>query len=96
MKWKGQEIKTIGDIMSVGIDRCATVEEAREFMRLYRLDTPHADVNIGYLSGYYGPEEMRRIQEWFGVSHPIFGRSVPTPEEALEAGRKAGKKAHAK
>jgi len=93
MEWKGRALKTIGDLMTHGIDKCATPEEAQEFMRLYRAETEHADANIGYLSGYYGAEKMRRIQQWFGCAHPIFGRAVPTMEEALEAGKKMAKKA---
>lgn len=86
MTWKGRDLRTIGDLMDHGIDACATREEAHEFMRLYRAENEHADANIGYLSGYYGPETMQRIQDWFGVAHPVFGRSVPTPEEAFAAG----------
>jgi len=40
------------------------------------------------MSGYYGPEQMARIQHWFGVAHPIFGQKVPSPEKALEAGKR--------
>ena len=89
MNWKGQELTTIGDLCTFGIEKCDTPDEAQEFMRLYRTENTHADENIGYLSGYYGPETMRRIQEWFGVSHPIFGTSVPSPEEAFAAGQQA-------
>lgn len=28
------------------------------------------------------------MRELFDVSHPIFGRQSPTPEEALEAGKR--------
>lgn len=87
MEWKGQELVTIGDLMGKGIDKCDGPEEAQEFMRLYRAENPYADENIGYLSGYYGTDDMRRIQEWFGAAHPIFGSAVPTPKEAFEAGR---------
>ena len=90
MNWKGHDLITIGDLMYHGIDKCETPEEAQEFMRLYRADSPHADVNIGYLSGYYGATDMRRIQQWFGCAHPIFGTAIPTQEEALEAGKKRG------
>lgn len=88
MNWKGHELVTIGDLMTYGIDKCETPEEAQEFMRLYRAESPHADANIGYLSGYYGATTMRRIQQWFGCVHPIFGTATPTPEEAFEAGKK--------
>lgn len=77
MVWKDRELITIGDLMYHGIDKCDTPEEAQKFMELYRAENPHADENIGYLSGYYSPQKMRRIQEWFGVSHPIFGNLFP-------------------
>jgi hypothetical protein len=73
MIWKGKELKTIGDLMDHGISKCTTREEAQEFMRQYRAETPHADSNIGYLSGYYSPEEGARIRDWFGVKHPVLG-----------------------
>ena len=71
MIWKGESFLTIGDFMTKGIECCLTAEEARAFMAAYRAETPHADVNIGYLSGYYGEADRCRIQEWFGVVHPI-------------------------
>jgi len=93
MNWKGQELLTIGDLCRLGIDKCNSPEEAQEFMRLYRIENEYADQNIGYLSGYYGRDDMRRIQEWFGVSHPIFGTSVPSPEDAFAAGEQMAKEA---
>jgi hypothetical protein len=87
MIWKGHELVTIGDLVNHGIDACATREEAAEFMKQYRAENPYAYANVGYLSGYYGREDMARIQDWFQTSHPIFGRSNPTPEEAFAAGQ---------
>ena len=87
MKWKGRQLTTIGDLMMHGIDACNSPQEAREFMVLYREETPHAAANIGYLSGYYDHKNMRRIQDWFQVEHPIFGTRIPTLEAALEAGK---------
>jgi hypothetical protein len=90
MNWKGHELVTIGDLMDHGIDACATREEAEEFMKQYRAEEPHAYANVGYLSGYYSSERMAQIQDWFQTSHPIFGRSQPSAEEAFETGRKLG------
>ena len=70
MQWYGRELKTIGD-MIWGINQCHNPEDALAFMALYRAENKRADSNIGYLSGYYGPEETKRIQTWFGVVHPI-------------------------
>lgn len=90
----------------IGSALCAltTRDEARDFWRHYvaYLSRPDAKLigrspaevaasNIGYLMGYYGPEERRRVYDLFSefdVAHPIFGRSEPTFDEALAAGRK--------
>lgn len=87
MKWKNRELKTIFDLMTHGINECENKVEALEFMSLYRKECPAAaDVNIGYLSGYYSPQEAQRIMDWFEVSHPVFGRGTPSNEEALAKG----------
>lgn len=86
MIWKGKTLNTIGDLMQDGISKCDSPEEAREFMRLLRIDSPHADENIGYLSGYYSETEMIRIQNWFEVSHPVFGKGPVDPEVAIARG----------
>ena len=91
MRWKGRTLKTYGDIMDHGINKCKTPEEARRFMKLYRKETVHAAANIGYISGYYDSANMRRIQDWFQVAHPIFGSYEPTPKEAFETGKRMGK-----
>jgi len=92
MEWKGKNLKTWGDI-GKAIDKIISIEpieearkEAQKFMRIYRKENKYADKNIGYFSGYYSRETMRKIQDLFCVSHPIFGKSIPTPKEALEAG----------
>jgi hypothetical protein len=48
--------------------------------------TQIAKINIGYFAGYYGSETSARIHELFETVHPIFGKSQPTPEEAIKAG----------
>ena len=93
--WKEREIKTLGGIGKAieGILKSKDPQvEADAFMKLYRADTPHADENIGYISGYYDSDKMRRIQELFCVVHPVFGNKVPTPKEAFEMGKKLGSK----
>lgn len=45
-------------------------------------------INLGYFSGYYNAETATRVNRLFNTTHPIFGDRRPTPEEALEAGRK--------
>lgn len=90
MEWRGEVLTTIGDLMQKGIDRCETPGEAQAFMTLYRAENEHADTNIGYLSGYYDHKKMSQIQQWFGVAHPVFGNTIPTMDEAFEAGKQLG------
>lgn len=96
MNWKGKHLRTIGDVMEHGIDKCATKEEAREFMELLCAEHSSARQDIGYLSGYYSAADAKRIREWFEVTHPIFGNSSPTQKEAYEAGLRMGEAARAK
>jgi hypothetical protein len=59
-------------------------------MALYRAENPHADENVGYVSGYHDPETMAQIQEFCDCSHPIFGRRKPSSEECFELGKRVG------
>lgn len=29
--------------------------------------------NVGYFAGYYDQTTMRRVNEWLGAAHPVFG-----------------------
>lgn len=87
MNWKGRELATIGDL-SDAMEACKTREDAQAFMAAYRAENEHADVNIGYLTGYYDWETADRMRDWFGVTHPVFGDRHPTFDEALEAGKR--------
>lgn len=86
LAWKGRELVTIGDI-AFAVTSCETRQEAEAFMAAYRIYTPHADANVGYLSGYEDRETRARIHDWFGVVHPIFGRAELTTRQLLAAGR---------
>lgn len=93
MDWKGRELAIIRDYMDA-LGGLENPEEAQEFMHLAREDSPYADENIGYLTGYFTPETTQRLQRWCGVTHPIFGRTALTPKEAFELGKRlAGEKA---
>lgn len=86
-EWKGKLIETIGDLGSA----CAALENAKEggeFFAAYLAVNVHAASNIGYVAGYFNRETMRRIHEYTGTTHPIFGRHEPTPEEAFELGKR--------
>ena len=45
-------------------------------------------INIGYYAGYYDGETQERVNQIFRTTHPIFGASRPTPEQAFEAGKR--------
>jgi len=47
--------------------------------------------NLSYIAGYYDHKVFQNIMQWLGTSHPVFGRNYPTPEEALEKGKKLAK-----
>lgn len=99
--WKGKELKTMGDISNVveeiiGLPDEQAKAEAKKFIETYEVSIDRREgvvaSNIGYLSGYYDTDTMKRIQTIFAVQHPVFGNAVPTPKEAFEAGIKAGEK----
>jgi hypothetical protein len=92
MIWKGKNLKTIGDLMEFGIDKCATKEEALQFMRLYRHENKHANENIGYLSGYYDTQRRKQIQDWFEVTHPILGNGDVHEKFAMAQGKNMGQR----
>jgi hypothetical protein len=52
--------------------------------------------NIGYYCGYYPPAIADKVYEMFDTEHPIFGRTHPTPEEALRIGMEMGRAAKEK
>lgn len=45
-----------------------------------------AKINLGYFAGYYDHDTSVRAHRLFKCTHPIFGNSNPTPEEAFAAG----------
>lgn len=74
MIWKGEELVTIRDFLTKGINQCQSREEAQEFMKLYRAENSRAVENIEFMSCYYAPDEVVRIISWFGIekglAHP--------------------------
>lgn len=64
-------------------------------MRVSGNDRTKAEIiersNLGYFSGYCDRETAERVFLLFDCSHPIFGRTRPTDEEALKAGRDAAR-----
>lgn len=45
-----------------------------------------AKINIGYFAGYFDHETNVRVQRLFQCTHPIYGSSWPTTDEAFAAG----------
>jgi hypothetical protein len=94
MIWKGKHLQTYGDIIEA-IRACSNQTEAQDFLCKYTVycgnNIKIAESNIGYLAGYLSKEEAIKIFELFHVTHPIFGDTWPTPEEAFEMGQKYGK-----
>lgn len=99
MEWHGRPIDSVTDVCAVMESICASDNaeaEAASFMEAYRAYTPHADTNIGYMIGYYDHEKALRMQQLFGVTHPVFGditHRLPTTEEAFAAGVAMGERA---
>lgn len=87
-EWNGKELSSYTDI----IDTALSLEKKKqaEFVAKFFKQWPNARSNIGYISGYYSSETAARILEIFDTSHPIFGTTRPSPEEAFEAGKKLG------
>lgn len=51
------------------------------------LDSEQAEAeNVGYLSGYLTTEQRLLVCQIFKTTHPIFGDTDPTPEEAFQMG----------
>lgn len=88
--WQGKQLETMGEIMEAA-QQIRTKATAKKFMEAYRAITPHADKNIGYMTGYYSPKTMAKLQRLFEVSHPIFGRTIPTPRQAFNAGKRCAR-----
>ena len=75
--WNGRSLITYRDMMDE-MEKLQTKEEARAFIEAFRptKDRPEgAEIDIGYLTGYFDHAEMLRLQDLFDVSHPIFGRA---------------------
>ncbi len=88
--WKGKELKTMGEVCDA-VTAVSSKLEALEFMDAYRKISPHADANIGFASGFFDSATMEKVQDWFEVSHPVFGRGPVGGEVAFAKGLAAGR-----
>ena len=97
-QWNGVEIRTMGQTMDAAIVAMRD-GDAAQFKAAYIAHcggTPEAErivnANLGYMGGYYDADTNAEIQAAYGCVHPIFGATIPTPEEAFEMGKEAGAK----
>ena len=93
-KWKDRSFTLMDEIIEAAL--ALKGEEQREFVKAYCALGMHARTNVGYFSGYYPFEKRLEICKVFETTHPFFGLSQPTPEEAFEMGKKFGAEAKAK
>lgn len=96
MKWKGFELKNMGDVITVldSIYIKGDKDEALVFKNFYRsrCEKPQtADSNIGYWIGNWSGDEARKRMEFFEVEHPVFGRVSPGPDLAFKMGVLSGR-----
>ena len=91
-------MKTLGELYGPAM-KITDPKKAREYFEyLVReiMTFPHSRKeaerivrqNLGYYAGYYDAATMERVNRLF-QTNPIFGRTCPTPEEALAAGKRA-------
>lgn len=87
--WKGKTIKTIGELTDA-LDKL-TEDEAPAFRKVAADIGEVCLSNIGYCIGYFGSREKQdTLYKWLNVTHPIFGETVPTQEEAFAIGLAMG------
>ena len=71
-------------------------EQVDEMVKVLEYDPAEARrivlQNIGYYCGYYPTDFADKVYEMFDTEHPIFGKTHPTPEEALRIGMEWGRR----
>ena len=89
---------SIGEVYGPAME--ITTEEAAQeylealierYLRLFPEDTHEQALacelsNLGYYAGYYDDMTRFRVQRLYGATHPIFGGTRPSTDEALQAG----------
>lgn len=67
MTYRGIEIKTHGDVMSIvsAISKEGSKEEAQAFLTEYSKINPSARSNINYMAGYCDDDLAKKIRDWF-------------------------------
>ena len=67
-----------GDLLNICL-RCKTEEDAKKVLGQYVEQSTSPEIarsNLGYIFGYVGIEESKRLYSLFHVQHPIFGESI--------------------
>lgn len=73
MKYRGKEYNSYSEIINHALKLKGKEQDL--FVKAYLRTSKYAASNIGYISGYYGPRQMKKIQQIFKTEHPIFGRA---------------------
>jgi hypothetical protein len=88
-----------GEVNSIEQGRAVIEQEVQDRVNLLGTDeTAARDIlrsNIGYNTGYGDNELGDKVMEFYECEHPIFGKTHPTPEEALRMGIELGEKMRA-
>ena len=71
MKYKGKEYASYSQIIDHALSLKGREQEL--FVRAYLRSGKYARTNMGYVSWYYNPRTMAKIQKVFKTQHPIFG-----------------------
>jgi hypothetical protein len=98
-------MRSISDILNLAKDGVVTTkaqaaaiieEEVTARMSIAHSEEEEArsiiKANIGYCTGYMTHEEADKINDLFDTEHPVWGRTHPTPEEALRLGMEYGER----
>lgn len=92
-------MRSISDILNLIVDDVVTTpaaaaaiieEEVAARIRVCSLTEPEARKNlldaIGFATAYMSVENADKTMTLFNTQHPLWGRTHPTPEEAMRLG----------
>lgn len=102
-------MRSMNQIINLVIDREITTkeqayalveQEAAEAAEFYKRSVEESRAilleNIGYVTGYLSHQQADNVLEIFQTTHPVFGRTHPTPEEAFRMGLEWGERSRKK
>lgn len=89
MMWDNRQLQSPADYVAA-LEQLRTREQADAFKRAYlAAGHPAMEDNLGYLTGYMGREDARRVCDLLAIEHPIFGKDEWTTGELLLLGMEA-------